>query len=127
MMTEEVLLAAEESLRQAMLQGDVTALDALISDDLVFVNHTGQVFDKEADLAAHRSRALRLTRMDMSAPIIRYLSAGAVFIVSASVKGTHEGTVFEARLRYSRVWQWVDERPQVITGQCTVILGGEPS
>ncbi|NVJ24756.1 nuclear transport factor 2 family protein [Myxococcus sp. AM011] len=123
MMTEEDLLAAEESLRQAMLRGDVAALDALISDDLVFVNHTGQVFNKEMDLAAHRSGVLRFTRLEVSEPIIRYLSAGAVVIVSASVAGTHGGTPFEARLRYSRVWQWVDERPQIVTGQCTAIPG----
>lgn len=123
MMTEEDLLAAEESLRQAMLRGDVAALDALISDDLVFVNHTGQVFDKEMDLSAHRSGVLRLTRLEVSEPIIRYLSAGAVVIVGASVAGTHGGAPFEARLRYSRVWQWVDERPQVVTGQCTLIPG----
>ena len=39
-MTEEVILAREEELRQAQLNGDVAALDRLIDDALVFTAWT---------------------------------------------------------------------------------------
>ncbi|MCK8499204.1 nuclear transport factor 2 family protein [Myxococcus fulvus] len=122
MMTEEDILAAEEALRQAMLASDVDMLDQLLSEDLVFVNHLGQVFNKDADLEGHGSGALRLTRLELGPPVIRFLSAGAVVVVRASVAGQSAGAGFAAQLRYTRVWQWVDERPQVVAGQCTVIV-----
>jgi len=40
----------EEKLRHAMLTSDVSALDELIADDLVFTMHTGQVVNKQFDL-----------------------------------------------------------------------------
>ncbi|GHG65210.1 nuclear transport factor 2 family protein [Comamonas sp. JC664] len=122
MFTEEDILAAEEALRRAMLSSDVAALDALLSDDLVFVSHTGQLFDKEADLAPHRSGALRLTRLDITEQELRYLSAGAVVVVRASVSGEFQGARFEGDFRYTRVWQVVDDAPQVITAHCTAVV-----
>ncbi|MFP2959872.1 nuclear transport factor 2 family protein [Myxococcus sp. 1LA] len=121
MLTEEDIQAAEEALRRAMLSSDVAALDALLSDDLLFVNHAGQLFDKEADLAPHRSGALRLTRLDIREQQMRYLSAGAVVIVRASLSGEFQGARFEGDFRYTRVWQLVDDAPQVITAHCSAL------
>ncbi|AEI65256.1 nuclear transport factor 2 family protein [Corallococcus macrosporus] len=121
MLTEEDIQAAEAALRQAMLSSDVDTLDALLSDDLLFINHAGQLFDKEADLAPHRSGALRLTRLDFTEQQMRYLSAGAVVVVRASVSGEFQGARFEGDFRYTRVWQLVDDAPQVITAHCTAL------
>ena len=46
-----------------MLIGDVNSLDNLINDNLIFVNHFGQILTKEADIEAHRSRILNFTDM----------------------------------------------------------------
>jgi hypothetical protein len=40
----------EEMLRKAMLSSDLQTLDELIHDDLIFVNHFGQILTKEADI-----------------------------------------------------------------------------
>ncbi|WP_426754369.1 nuclear transport factor 2 family protein [Myxococcus sp. Y35] len=122
MLTEEDILAAEEALRQAMLSSDVAALDALLCDDLLFVSHTGQLFDKEADLAPHRSGALRLTRLDIREQQVRYLSAGAVVVVRAALSGEFQGARFEGDFRYTRVWQLVEDAPQVVAAQCTALV-----
>ncbi len=50
---ETQILEAEEQLRQAMLASDVNALDDLLSPELIFTNHLGQVMGKQDDLAAH--------------------------------------------------------------------------
>ncbi|WP_284661582.1 nuclear transport factor 2 family protein [Myxococcus sp. SDU36] len=121
MLPEEDFLAAEEALRQAMLLSDVAALDALLSDDLLFVSHAGQILDKDADLEAHRSGALRLTRVDFTDPHFRYLSAGAVVVVHAALSGEFQGAPFEGNFRYTRVWQVVDDAPQVVAAQCTAV------
>jgi hypothetical protein len=51
----EQMEAAEAQLRDAMLAGNVKALDTLLADDLVFTNQVGQCLTKADDLAAHSS------------------------------------------------------------------------
>jgi hypothetical protein len=41
-----------------MVDGDVESLAGLIHDDLIFVNHVGEILTKEADIAVHRSGLL---------------------------------------------------------------------
>src|SRR5689334_18957561 len=51
--------ALEARLRQAQLEGDVVALDELISDRLLFTGPDGQLATKAQDLEAHRSGVVR--------------------------------------------------------------------
>src|SRR3954470_9543958 len=51
----------EEMLRKAMLSSDLKTLDELIHDNLIFVNHFGQILTKEADIEAYRSGVLNFT------------------------------------------------------------------
>ena len=53
------IVALEARLRAAQLAADVSALDALIADELLFTGPDGSVGTKEQDLAAHRSGAVR--------------------------------------------------------------------
>jgi hypothetical protein len=62
----ETIETLEETLRQAMLTSDVSALDKLIADDLVWTMHTGQVVNKQYDLDAHRSGIFRFTQVEIS-------------------------------------------------------------
>lgn len=96
---------AETRLADAMLAGDVATLDELIADDLVFVDQGGRVLDKGADLAAHRSRRLVLTRLDRSAPVVRSGVDTVLVVVRADLAGTWDGTPFAGTFRYSRLWQ----------------------
>lgn len=50
------ILRAEASLRQAMLESDVEALDRLVHDRLLFAGPDGAVYRKEDDLRVHRSK-----------------------------------------------------------------------
>jgi ketosteroid isomerase-like protein len=67
----EQVEAAEAQLRDAMLVGDVKALDDLLADDLVFINQIGQYLTKADDLAAHCSGRLRITQLDISDQRVR--------------------------------------------------------
>ena len=53
------IVELEAQLRAAQLAADVSALDALIADELLFTGPDGSVGTKEQDLAAHRSGAVR--------------------------------------------------------------------
>lgn len=65
-MEERLIFDYEERLRKAMLIGDVDSLDNLINDNLIFVNHFGQILTKEADIEAHRSGLLTFTDIKIS-------------------------------------------------------------
>lgn len=44
---EVQILEAEELLCKAMLESDIVTLDKLLSSDLIFTNHLGQVLGKK--------------------------------------------------------------------------------
>lgn len=54
MNSESEIASLEEPLRMAMLRGDLTALDALVADELVFGAADGSVVGKTSDLELHR-------------------------------------------------------------------------
>lgn len=60
----ESVAGYEEQLRLAMLNHDVPVLDALLADDLIFINHFGQRMGKADDLKAHRDKLFTLTSID---------------------------------------------------------------
>lgn len=101
---ETRVIAAEERLRQAMMRNDVTLLDELISPDLLFTGHLGQLATKEEDLAAHRARLLRVTGMEPSERRIQLHDDFAVVSVLMHLTGSYDGTPIDQHMRYTRVW-----------------------
>src|SRR6476659_9897516 len=53
------IVVLEAALRAAQLAADVTTLDALIADELLFTGPDGRLGTKAADLAAHASGVVR--------------------------------------------------------------------
>ncbi|MEZ5703427.1 MAG: nuclear transport factor 2 family protein [Burkholderiaceae bacterium] len=102
---ESQIIEVEEQLRQAMLASDVSALDALLSSDLVFTNHLGQRVPKAADLAAHRSGELTIKRLTPSAQRIQPVTdAVAVVSVCMLIDGTYAGQSAGGQFMFTRVW-----------------------
>ena len=114
---------AEAALREAMLASDVARLDALIADDLVFVDRAGAVHGKAADLAPHRAGQLVLDRIDLSDQRILSLpDGGACVSVRAALAGRYAGEPFAGTFRYMRVWVLRDGALRVQAAQCTAIV-----
>lgn len=63
---EQQIAMVEERLRLAMLASDRAVLDELISPDLIFTNHFGQVFGKQENLGLHQSGILRFQKLEPS-------------------------------------------------------------
>lgn len=103
-LTHQISLA-EERLRQAMLASDCQALDELISADLIFTNHLGQVFGKQDDLNMHRNGVLTLHTLEPSEVRTHVTSDVAVVSVVMKVTGVFADMKFHEDLRYTRVWQ----------------------
>ena len=95
----------EEMLKQAMLQSDISALDTLLADDLIFTNHLGHIMTKEDDIEAHKSNILKISEITLSEQKIRTYGAIAIVTVKAHIVGAFAGKKSENNFRFTRVWR----------------------
>ena len=99
------IVALEAQLRAAQLAADVSALDALIADELLFTGPDGSVGTKEQDLAAHRSGAVRFRAHEPEELRVRRVGADvAVTALRARLVVAVGGELAQGTYRYTRVW-----------------------
>jgi hypothetical protein len=101
---EHQITTAEERLRLAMLASDHAVLDELISPDLIFTNHLGQVLGKHDDLALHQSGILKFGKLEPSEIQMKVGTGLSIVSVRMQVVGAYENTAFVADLRFTRIW-----------------------
>lgn len=87
-----------------MLRSDADALDAMMSPDLMFTTHTGQLIGKEDDLANHRSGRLRLNELEPSERRMLLKEDVAIVSVRMKVAGAYDGQSAAGEFRFTRVW-----------------------
>ncbi len=103
-MTTETIQALEQRLLDATFASDLDTLDALLSDDLIFITHTGTLAGKKTDLDAHRSGLLKLTELSAADEHVRLIGTGAVVTLKLALSGSFDGEAFAGTFRYTRVW-----------------------
>lgn len=116
------VLAAELALRQAQLAGDVDALERLIDDGLAFTGPDGLIYGKDDDLEAHRSGAIRITRLVPSEEHVQDFGAIVVISVRMQMEGSFQGVPFAGPFRYTRVWRLTDAW-RVVAGHVSAVQG----
>ncbi len=120
---EQQIMKNEERLRLAMLASDLNVLDELISSELIFTNHLGQVFGKQDDLELHRSGVLKFHMIEPSEILVK--ACGQFYVVSVRMKlsGAYGGSQFTADLRYTRIWRLSEsESWQIVVGHSSGIV-----
>ena len=120
-MADDLILAGEAELREAMLANDVAALDRLIDDALVFTTLEGVVIGKQDDLDAHRARRLQLTRLEPSDQRVLRCGATAIVSVCMEIEGTWDGAPVGGALRYTRAWCERADGWRVVAGHMSTI------
>jgi ketosteroid isomerase-like protein len=116
------IVEAEDSLRNAMLSSDIAALNELLAPNLLFTNHLGQLLGKGDDLAAYRSGALNVMRLEPSEQHIRVLDDVAIVSVRMQLSGTYNGAPANGDFRFTRVWARTQEqRWQVVAAHAGLI------
>ncbi|VVM33630.1 nuclear transport factor 2 family protein [Terribacillus sp. AE2B 122] len=111
----------EQELREAMQTRDIFALDTFLHDDLVFINHEGSYVTKEMDLEAHRTLAVRYTKVSSTDLQIKPTKDGAVTISRIRLEGQEGDEKISGDFIYTRVWQLIGEQYQVIAGHCSML------
>jgi ketosteroid isomerase-like protein len=102
---DDEIVAVESRLRAAQLAADVTALDALIHDNLLFTGPDGTLGTKAQDLDSHRSGAVRFREHVPTELRIRRIGADvAIAALRARLAVAVGGHVVRGTFRYTRVW-----------------------
>ena len=112
----------EERLRQAMLKSQTAELDKLLSTELLFTNHLGQVISKEDDISAHTTRRFQFNEIKLSEQKIVIRGDIAIVSVKADIVGSYENVPTNGCFRFTRVWNRLSHHHwQVIAGHSSTV------
>src|SRR5215204_3768004 len=111
------IVILEARIRAAQLSADLTALDNLISDDLLFTGPDGQLGTKAQDIEAYRSGVVKF--MEHVPEELRIRRVGAEVAISslrAQLTVDVAGNLSSGMYRYTRVWAREDGRAWRVVG-----------
>jgi ketosteroid isomerase-like protein len=94
----------EVAWRTAEMNGDVDAMDKLLSDDYVGITMTGQVVTKTQQLDRMKRRALVLTKIDSQDVKVKLIGSTAIVTSLSEVEGTTDGEPMHGKFRSTRVY-----------------------
>ena len=116
MTKEEQIKAYEIKLLTALKQNDITTVEDLIHDNLLFNIPTGQTVTKEMDLENLRSGLMIVKDIIQSEQIIKITDDIATVAVTIHLTGKYIDTPIDGNFRYLRVWKIFDGRWKIIAG-----------
>jgi len=120
--TEIQIQENEDRLRIAMLQSDVSVLNELLDDDLIFTNHLGHIVNKQDDLDAHKSKIIIINELTLTEQIVRIYKPVAIVTVKAHIKGMYNLQESDNIFRFTRVWCKTSTNLwQIITGHSSIV------
>ena len=117
-MEKDLIVNAEIELLTAIKNADVSVLEKILHDDLLFNLPTGETITKEFDLNSYRWGKMKVDSLEASDQIINIIGDTAVVAVSVSLKGTYDNNPINGVLKYIRVWKQFDGNLKVIAGSC---------
>lgn len=117
-MEKDLIVNAEIELLTAIKNADVSVLERILHDDLLFNLPTGETITKEFDLNSYRSGKMKVDSLEASDQIINIIGDTAVVAVSVSLKGTYDNNPINGILKYIRIWKQFDGNLKVIAGSC---------
>ena len=94
----------EQNWRDAMLQRNVQAMDALLSDDYIAITANGMLQSKEQTLANLKSGMLHFDTLELSDRKVRFYGQTALVTSKAEVKGNRADGEIAGSYRYTRVY-----------------------
>jgi ketosteroid isomerase-like protein len=117
---EDQIRACEAQLYSAMLASDVTELEALLADELLFAGPTGELATKDMDLELHRSGSTQFREFIPKELEIRVWSEQfALASAKIFLHGTFLGRSFSGDYRYTRIWRKGERGWQIVGGSVT--------
>jgi ketosteroid isomerase-like protein len=100
----EDILAADARRFAAMIQGDLTALEGLLAEDLAYTHSNGQIETRAQFLESLRSGKLRYLAAVPSDVNVRVYGETAVVTGRAEMKVSSQGQELTVTARFTEVW-----------------------
>ena len=99
------IVKCEADIRAAQLAADTAALDALISDELLFTGPDGELGSKAQDLELHASGVVRFRGHEPQELRVRFVGEHvAVAALMTRLAVEVAGALHQGTYRYTRVW-----------------------
>ena len=122
---------AEQAIRQcsqrrfeAMIRGDLTALDELLADHLTYTHASGRLDFKAPllkDIASGRNQYESITAEEVC---VRVYHAVGILTGTVQMRAKIQGNPRNHRLRFTEVYHKADARWQLVAWQSTVVPEG---
>jgi ketosteroid isomerase-like protein len=126
---DQEIVMLEARIRSAQLSADVTALNELISDNLLFTGPDGQLGTKAQDIEAYRSGTVKFIAHIPEELRIRRVGANvAISSLRAQLTVAVAGNISRGTYHYTRVWAREDDKIwRVVGGHVSLVnsLDGE--
>lgn len=110
------IIEQEDKLCKAITESNISTLEELLHDDLLFVIPSGEAINKEIDLRTYRDGALKIDKINSHIEALNIIEDTAVIILSMELRGSYNTKSFEARYRYIRFWKKFKDGIKVIGG-----------
>jgi ketosteroid isomerase-like protein len=94
----------EDTWRDAILHGNVTAMDGLLSEDYIAITANGMLESKEQTLEAMKTGALHFASIDLSDRKVRFYGKTALVTSKAEVNGNSGAGDLVGAYRFTRVY-----------------------
>ena len=104
MSTSKLVLALEERRRQALLAGDLDALQGLLADELVYVHSTGACDRKDSYLAKLSGGSLKYLALSFSELQVQLLPQAAVVSGRMAAVVSKDGQPKNVASLFMTVW-----------------------
>src|SRR5690606_34708447 len=115
-LTETSILEQENKLYNAIKDSNITALDQLLHDDLLFIIPSGETITKEIDLDTYRDGALKVDELLPEIENLNIIDDMAVITLTMKLNGKFNNVPFEANYRYIRFWKKFSDGIKVVGG-----------
>jgi len=116
------ILKLEELRNQAVLHGDVVALDQMTSDDYSFITLRGEMRTKSEILNGFKSGSFHYESREISDLKVRVYGNNTAVVTGRSVqKGTENGKDYSGDYRFTRVYVKQNGRWLTVALQTTLI------
>lgn len=115
-LTKNSIREQESKLYSAIKDGNITVLEQLLHDDLLFILPSGETITKEIDLDTYRNGALKVDELLTEIENLNIIDDMAVITLTMKLNGKFKDVPFEANFRYIRFWKKFGDGIKVVGG-----------
>ena len=116
MTSKDLIIQLESQLKKAMIAGDISTLDNLLHDDLLFVIPNGQTVTKAMDLQNFKQGLINLVEISIQELDVNIIGDNAIVSIQINMVGCFNDQPFQGDFKYIRIWKKIDDTWKVIGG-----------